>query len=288
MTRKEIRGKFDEIVAFAGVEKFLDTPVKHYSSGMYVRLAFAVAAHLEPEILVVDEVLAVGDAEFQAKCLGKMKDVASNQGRTVLFVSHNMGAVSQLTTRSIVLSQGRVDFIGPSADAIARYLERHSNCGAVEYDGHTAKRQWEGTGEARISLLRFDRQAPIFEFGEPLEFILRARAQQPVSCIRISMSVFAADGTIVGSAFGQALEGMVAGEEREFSVRLPLRLVAGSYFCGVAIGRGTEHTSLIDYDVVSETLDFQVAPQQTAGGGIVQWNAGWGRVSFAGFETARL
>src|SRR5437588_8169432 len=98
MTRGEIRSKFDEIVAFAGVEKFLDTPVKQYSSGMYVRLAFAVAAHLEPEILVVDEVLAVGDAEFQAKCLGKIKDVATH-GRTVLFVSHNMGAVAQLTTR---------------------------------------------------------------------------------------------------------------------------------------------------------------------------------------------
>ena len=96
MTKAEIRRKFDEIVAFAEVEKFLDTPVKRYSSGMYVRLAFAVAAHLEPEILIVDEVLAVGDAQFQTKCLGKMKDVASG-GRTVLFVSHNLGAISTLT-----------------------------------------------------------------------------------------------------------------------------------------------------------------------------------------------
>src|SRR6516165_7311010 len=122
MTRVEIRRKFDEIVAFAEVEKFLDTPVKRYSSGMYVRLAFAVAAHLEPEILIVDEVLAVGDAKFQEKCLGKMKDVAS-YGRTVLFVSHNMNAIMQLTGRVVVLRDGVVDFSGGPREAVERYLE---------------------------------------------------------------------------------------------------------------------------------------------------------------------
>src|SRR5437763_9432583 len=112
MTRAEIKRKFDEIVAFAETEKFLDTPVKRYSSGMYVRLAFAVAAHLEPEILVVDEVLAVGDAEFQQKCLGKMEQV-SRGGRTVLFVSHNMAAIESLTTKGLVIEAGRVSFSGP-------------------------------------------------------------------------------------------------------------------------------------------------------------------------------
>lgn len=121
MTRQEIKRKFDEIVAFAEVEKFLDTPVKHYSSGMYVRLAFAVAAHLEPEILVVDEVLAVGDSEFQKKCLGKMNDVAT-EGRTVLFVSHNMAAVQQLCERGIVLDKGNMAFCGTIADAVQSYI----------------------------------------------------------------------------------------------------------------------------------------------------------------------
>lgn len=120
MTRAEIRRKFDAIVAFAEVEKFLDTPVKRYSSGMYVRLAFSVAAHLESEILVIDEVLAVGDAEFQKKCLGKMQDVAGD-GRTVLFVSHNMAAVGALCGRGLVLVRGRVDFDGNAAAALARY-----------------------------------------------------------------------------------------------------------------------------------------------------------------------
>lgn len=121
MTRAEVRRKFDEIVAFAEVEQFLDTPVKRYSSGMYVRLAFSVAAHLEPEILVVDEVLAVGDAEFQKKCLGKMREV-SKGGRTVLFVSHNMAAVQALCSSAISLDSGRIIFDGQSAEAVSRYL----------------------------------------------------------------------------------------------------------------------------------------------------------------------
>src|SRR6266850_572767 len=121
MKKAEITEKFDEIVAFAEVEKFVDTPVKRYSSGMYLRLAFAVAAHLEPEILLVDEVLAVGDAAFQKKCLSKMQDVG-RQGRTVLFVSHNMPAVTRLCPRTILLDQGRVLFDGPSSEVVGAYL----------------------------------------------------------------------------------------------------------------------------------------------------------------------
>ena len=120
MTRSEIARKFDEIVAFAEVEKFIDTPVKHYSSGMYMRLAFAVAAHLEPEILIVDEVLAVGDAQFQKKCLGKLTEVA-HEGRTVLFVSHNMAAVRKLCTRVVVLVSGKTHFDGDTALGIEKY-----------------------------------------------------------------------------------------------------------------------------------------------------------------------
>jgi lipopolysaccharide transport system ATP-binding protein len=121
MTRRDIRARFDEIVAFSGVEKFIDTPVKFYSSGMYVRLAFAVAAHLEPEILIIDEVLAVGDAEFQKKCLGKMNEVAS-QGKTVLFVSHDMQAISTLTSKAIFLKNGHLAALGNTEDIIDCYL----------------------------------------------------------------------------------------------------------------------------------------------------------------------
>lgn len=123
MTKTEIKSKFDEIVDFAGVAKYVDTPVKRYSSGMMVRLGFAIAAHLEPEILVVDEVLAVGDAEFQKKAIGKMQDVSKGQGRTVLFVSHNMAAVRSLCTRGIMLKNGMIDFIGSIPDTLDHYLK---------------------------------------------------------------------------------------------------------------------------------------------------------------------
>jgi len=146
MRRAEIKRNFDEIVQFAEIEKFLDTPVKHYSSGMYMRLAFAVAAHIEPEILIVDEVLSVGDAQFQKKCLGKMNEVARH-GRTVLFVSHNMAAVANLCRRGVVLRDGQVQFVGTQTDAITEYL-------ASTGDRRTPLRERTdrvGTGEVRLT-----------------------------------------------------------------------------------------------------------------------------------------
>jgi lipopolysaccharide transport system ATP-binding protein len=165
MTQREVRRKFDEIVAFAEVDNFLDTPVKRYSSGMYVRLAFAVAAHLEPEILIVDEVLAVGDAEFQRKCLGKMQDVATRQGRTVLFVSHNLAAISAMSTRAILLKNGRVALDGSVAHAVSAYLSSGAKSALYE------------RGETQDTNLPHVRRAEVLtsgvngvhQFGEPLE-----------------------------------------------------------------------------------------------------------------------
>jgi lipopolysaccharide transport system ATP-binding protein len=136
MSRREIRQKFDEIVDFAGVEKFLDTPVKRYSSGMYVRLAFAVAANLDPEILIVDEVLAVGDAQFQQKCLGKMQDVSRQTGRTILFVSHNTNAILQLCERAILLHQGQVLKDGPAAEVMKSYVAEPETGSIIDLRNH--------------------------------------------------------------------------------------------------------------------------------------------------------
>ncbi len=138
MSRKEIAEKFDQIVSFAGIERFLDTPVKRYSSGMYVRLAFSVAAHMEPDILIIDEVLAVGDAEFQKKCLGKMEEVTSEAGRTILFVSHNLDAVRRICTKTIWIHDGEVVMHGDTSDVLAAYA-RHGNAG-------TQENRWENTG----------------------------------------------------------------------------------------------------------------------------------------------
>ena len=141
MTRREIRSKFDEIVDFAEVEKFLDTPVKRYSSGMYVRLAFAVAAHLEPEILIVDEVLAVGDASFQKKCLGKMEDVADRDGRTVMFVSHQMAAISKLCERCLLLKSGRLEKSGNTLAVLNEYAILDANSSCLPNDLKSLKRK---------------------------------------------------------------------------------------------------------------------------------------------------
>jgi lipopolysaccharide transport system ATP-binding protein len=157
MSRKEIKAKFDEIVDFAGVERFLDTPVKRYSSGMYVRLAFAVAAHLEPEILVVDEVLAVGDAEFQKKCMGKMKDVSS-EGRTVLFVSHNLKAIRDLCSKSCLLHAGSVVAIGNTSSVLTLYSKAMSVQGESELSDRTDR-----TGQQRIKFTALDLEVN----GEP-------------------------------------------------------------------------------------------------------------------------
>jgi lipopolysaccharide transport system ATP-binding protein len=150
MTRAEIDGKFDEIVAFAEIDRFIDTPVKHYSSGMYMRLAFAVAAHLETEILLVDEVLAVGDVHFQKKCLGKMDDIARH-GRTVLFISHNMEAIQRLCTRGLLMDRGRLVMSGSVGDVVAQYRAVEQSMVEV---GRFNTRSRSGTGWARVRDVR--------------------------------------------------------------------------------------------------------------------------------------
>ncbi|RXM40020.1 ABC transporter [Chryseobacterium sp. CH21] len=151
MTRKEITRKFDEIVDFSGVERYIDTPVKRYSSGMYVRLAFAVAAHLESEILIVDEVLAVGDAEFQKKCLGKMNDVTRGEGRTILFVSHNMTAIKELCTKGILLNQGQIGYQGDILNTIIEYQKSSARESSYQYNGNLN----EAIGNENIRIKEF-------------------------------------------------------------------------------------------------------------------------------------
>lgn len=151
MRKKEIKRKFDEIVEFSGVERYIDTPVKRYSSGMYVRLAFAVAAHLESEILIVDEVLAVGDAEFQKKCLGKMGEVSKGEGRTILFVSHNMAAVKQLCNRGIVLKNGQLAFEGSQNQSVNFYQSLNATASRFQHEGKLS----DAPGNEHIKILSF-------------------------------------------------------------------------------------------------------------------------------------
>jgi lipopolysaccharide transport system ATP-binding protein len=194
MRKAEIKRKFDEIVAFAEVEKFLDTPVKHYSSGMQVRLAFAVAAHLQPEILIVDEVLAVGDAEFQRKCLGKMRDVSRSGGRTVLFVSHNMNAIQRLCSRCILLEGGRLRLAGSTEEVIAHYLTHATKTPSPEASIDLSHLPRTGTGagrfiEARLTSLNLAAASLPYPDG-PLEVEVVVAATEPQTIGSLAVTVY--------------------------------------------------------------------------------------------------
>jgi lipopolysaccharide transport system ATP-binding protein len=198
MKKVDIDSKFEEIVAFSEVERFLDTPVKHYSSGMYLRLAFAVAAHLEPEILLVDEVLAVGDASFQKKCLGKMENVA-REGRTVLFVSHNMGAVRNLCSRVLLLNAGRIQSSGPAEDVIREYL----SMAHAEQRKYTLAERQDRSGNGNVRVVSFQARARDSN-GAPrtaagAEFLVgyAARSEQPITRLYVGIGVTDALGTSV-------------------------------------------------------------------------------------------
>ncbi len=191
MSRVEIKKKFDAIVDFSEIEKFIDTPVKHYSSGMYVRLAFAVAAHLEPEILVVDEVLAVGDASFQKKCLGKLSDVVEEGGRTVLFVSHNMGAIQTLCPRSILLHKGKLVDDGPSRTVINTYLETVGGHGDIIYLSERDDRQ--GNGALRVQQIELwnEHNQPIkqFQSGKTARLAIRYHSSKPQPLTNVAFAI---------------------------------------------------------------------------------------------------
>jgi lipopolysaccharide transport system ATP-binding protein len=229
MSRAEIRRKFDEIVAFSEVERFLDTPVKHYSSGMYVRLAFAVAAHLEPEILIVDEVLAVGDAEFQTKCLGKMESIAQSHGRTILFVSHNMSAIVRLCSRTLVLQKGGVVYDGRSDQAINAYLGGGATKTAsrVDLGGHASE-----DGAIRLHELILNDGTPVVN-RRRFTATLRGAASARVGSIGLGVGICGLDGrrilTLESDYAGDYFEIERAGEfALQFEMPV-LDLVPGRY-----------------------------------------------------------
>jgi homopolymeric O-antigen transport system ATP-binding protein len=202
MKRREIASKFEEIVEFSGVSKFIDTAVKHYSSGMYLRLAFSVAAHLEPEILVVDEVLAVGDAEFQRKCLGKMSDVAE-AGRTVLFVSHNMSAILRLTEESIVLDRGQMVYRAPTRQAVDYYMSS-----GLSQSGERIWSAEEVPADAApfrpISMRVRDPKGNVIDTvqsRQPLELDLEYELEKPIQGLRVGVYLQSLRGEVIFTSF---------------------------------------------------------------------------------------
>lgn len=275
MTKSEIDKKFDQIVEFAEMEKFIDTPVKRYSSGMYVKLAFAVAAHLDSEILVMDEVLAVGDMKFQQKCLGRMGDAANSEGRTVLYVSHNMNTIRQLCTRCIVLDHGRVVFDGNPEEAIGVYMEKNAKM-AVEYDCSMPRDSKDIDLRLHVDKVTFANKvdAPIYKHGEKLYLKINYTAQSMTDNIAFRIVLQTPDKTRVGMT---TTKPCIYADQGQNEVTLCMDLDAlapGKYNCNMVIYSvneyGTErvHDRLMDTCVFEKILNTDDINHMT-------WNASW-------------
>ena len=290
MKRAEIKRKFDEIVAFAEVERFIDTPVKHYSSGMYLRLAFAVAAHLEPEILLVDEVLAVGDVAFQKKCLGKMEDVAK-EGRTVLFVSHNMAAVQQLTRTCLLLQDGRLVSKGITADVINHYLSTAMDRSTTVYHVERTPRRFPGLRQQVefLSLELEEYPTKLVPADAAIHVRLTVRGNESVDKFRFSMTIFQVTGTPVGNFFGPEIHSIEKGEVATFRMELTdLRLAQGMYYCALATGKGNHLTGPSEFDIISDVLHFEFMAQEGSDGVMAKWCRGWGPIQFKAPKITRI
>jgi len=268
MHKAEIDKKFDEIVAFAEIERFLDTPVKHYSSGMYVRLAFAVAAHLETEILMVDEVLAVGDSMFQKKCLGKMEEVAQG-GRTVLFVSHNMAVIQELCPRVILLDRGKIAIDGEAHNVINYYLSAHSTMTEGSRDISSPELRYNSLAHSRfywtrITLLdKTGNPKTFFNFGEPFTIQLEANINADISYARIGFAINSAVGVPIFNAI-------------QLDYGLPSKLEAGKVIYHISInpnilapglyeiGLGANGENVLDW--LPAVIQFHIADVGEVGG----------------------
>jgi len=273
MSRSEIKRKFDEIVAFSGVERFLDTPVKRYSSGMYVRLAFAVAAHLEPEILIVDEVLAVGDIQFQKKCLGKMEDLSESTGRTVLFVSHNMDAVQRLCSRCIMMEQGQILIDSDTNSATKKYISRNSGKAMPNQWISLSNTRHQGTGEARFQSLQYSSLHPdVANFpysGGPLEFLVAIESKATFSVDSLAIMI-KSQGEVKllnadTAAIGQQLELRKGNNCFKLAIE-KLSLNAGLYVVGLWLdrtGKSNSGDEAIDY--IESAFEFEVVQLETKG-----------------------
>ena len=250
MTKSEIQSRFDDIVEFAEVEKFLDTPVKHYSSGMYVRLGFAVAAHLEPEILILDEVLAVGDARFQKKCLGKLQDIG-REGRTILLVSHNMSSILQFTNRILLLNRGRIAFDGDSSTGTSEYLklnnETNSTCNLA------TNVPW-----VNINAISFNQAAMDKGFNKAIPFTLELELQNDVRDLTVTFGITNSIDARLITAKTQIP--CISPETSKIMLELPNhRLLPGTYFVNINLSTPKEiiffMEKAISFELIADNID---------------------------------
>lgn len=285
MTKAEIDKKFDQIVEFAEMEKFIDTPVKRYSSGMYVKLAFAVAAHLDSEIMVMDEVLAVGDMKFQQKCLGKMGDAANSEGRTVLYVSHNMNTIRQLCTRCIVLDHGRIVFDGDTEAAIGVYMEKNSQM-AIVNDCSEPRVSKDIDLRLHIDRVIFENKVdvPVYKQGERVAFRIQYSAQAETKNAAFRIVLQTPDKTRVGLATTKPCIHAAQGTN-EILLGMDLDWLApGKYNCSMVIYSVNEYGTQRVHDRIEIACTFEKV-LDTDNINRMAWNSTWwGHMMFPEIE----
>ena len=283
MTKREIDAKFDEIVDFAEMRQFIDTPVKRYSSGMYVKLAFSVAAHLDSEIMIMDEVLAVGDAKFQNKCLGKMSDEAGTGKRAILYVSHNMSTIQRLCTRCIVLDHGKVVYDGDTAGGVAKYLSVNRE-DVTRSDLETMERNKLCRLGAKMSAAWLPgRENNLFKQDETLRFRLKWRTDRPL--LNVVLRIYLRHMTAAPAGFATVPFGDVpAGQEFVSEVSLDLGgIVPGSYYLGCEFHEIDSAGTAVWHDYIENMLQIEILENHTVPGGLpdhtsrIPWNHNaWG------------
>ena len=284
MTKQEITKKLDKIVDFSGCERYIDTPVKRYSSGMMVRLGFAVAAHLDPEILVVDEVLAVGDAEFQKKAIGKMQDVSQGEGRTVLFVSHNMGSVRQLCKTCVLLENGRMICMDNTENVISKYLTNNTaNSITKKVYVNNTYRIYSAEHQRGILFesFEFQKNIPTYASDEGIEILITVTSSSPVDDCRINCTIFDHDKIPIGTCSSLDKFKLEIGQNKILYTICPTRLVAGTYSVSFSVGKGNTSEGETNFDVVSHVIYFDIDRlESTQKRFFTNWNSGWGTIFF--------
>ena len=290
MSRAEIDAKMEDIIEFSEVRDFIDTPVKRYSSGMFVKLAFSVAAHLDSEIMIMDEVLAVGDMAFQKKCLEKMRSAAKVDGRTVLYVSHNMNTIRTLCDRCIVLDKGRIVFEGDVDQAIEIYMSAAHNEwseGQTEFDLRNCKSRSPYTeGNAQITYLKLmDKDLAMYQSGEHLKMKVRVAAKKDYKDLRLRIELRYSDDTPVGTMPNISLGAIGAGEEKEYLVDfLPDGLTNGKFRVDMVLFEIDDVGNSYDQELLLPAFFFEVQQPED-----IVWNQStWGHVRFPDADVTEL
>ena len=281
MTKTEVDSKIEDIIDFSECRQFIDTPVKRYSSGMYVKLAFAVAAHLDSEILVMDEVLAVGDMKFQQKCLGKMDEVSENEGRTILYVSHNMNTIRQLCDRCIVLNHGTIIYDGAVEEAISMYMDSRYTENDVDIDLSKMRMNHLPVIPLvkMIHLNLLDKKRAVYKIGENIRFRVEIFSKINRSNLCVRLEIRSRDETSIGASIIQDFLNVSANESHEFVLSFnPSGLIPDKYLVLLVVYSVNEMGAYEDLDAIYPAFSFEIVNNNKAE---INWNmTHWGRIRF--------